>query len=203
MVSLMSRKPFSQACENNKTPILAVLRNAFSDVTEVLEVGSGTGQHAVYFAGHLPHVIWQPSDVADYLPGIRLWIEEAELSNVKSPLALNVLDAVWPVSEAQAVFTANTLHIMGKPEVECFFDKLDKVLMPGGKFCCYGPFNYAGRFTSESNARFNDWLYAQNPKSAIRNFEWVELLANRSGLQLVADHQMPANNRLLEWAKVR
>lgn len=197
----MIPKPFSQACENNKTPILNVLKDAFAGVETVLEIGSGTGQHAAYFAKHLSHVIWQPTDVAEYLPGIQLWLDEAQLKNLKAPFALNVLDIDWPVLKTHAVFTANTLHIMGKKEVECFFKRLADVLVPGGKFCCYGPFNYGGRFTSESNARFNDWLYSQNPKSAIRDFEWIECLAHAAGLELVKDHGMPANNRLLEWLK--
>jgi len=197
----MSTKPFSQACENNKMPILTALKNAFADVSEVLEIGSGTGQHAVYFAEHLPHLVWQPSDVPAHLAGIQLWLDEAQLSNIKSPLALNVLDNSWPISKTEAVFTSNTLHIMGRSEVEQFFQKLGDILLPGGKFCCYGPFNYGGRFTSESNARFNDWLFQQNPKSAIRDFEWIESLANKEGIELVEDHEMPANNRLLEWLK--
>jgi len=197
----MTQKPFSQACENNKAPILTVLKTAFAGVSDVLEIGTGTGQHAVYFAEHLPHVSWQPSDVAEHLPGIKLWLDDAQLSNIKPAMALNVLDERWPVTRTQAVFTSNTLHIMGKTEVQRFFKKLGEILTADGKFCCYGPFNYGGQFTSESNARFNDWLYQQNPKSAIRDFEWIEALANAVGLQLVADHEMPANNRLLEWQK--
>ena len=197
----MTQKPFSQACENNKGSIFNVLKTAFADVSDVLEVGTGTGQHAVYFAERLPHVSWQPSDVEEHLSGINLWIQDAQLANINTPIALNVLDETWSMSCTQAVFTSNTLHIMGKPEVQCFFEKLSEVLVPGGKFCCYGPFNYGGQFTSESNARFNDWLYMQNPKSAIRDFEWIELLANAAGLELIEDHEMPANNRLLEWGK--
>jgi cyclopropane fatty-acyl-phospholipid synthase-like methyltransferase len=197
----MTQKPFSQACENNKGPILKVLKSAFADVDEVLEIGTGTGQHAVFFAEHLAHLSWQPSDVAQHLSGIKLWLQDAQLSNINSPVALNVLDEIWPVARAQAVFTANTLHIMGESEVVRFFEKLAEVLAEGGKFCCYGPFNYAGKFSSDSNARFNDWLAMKNPKSAIRDFEWIESLAKAAGLQLVADHEMPANNRLLEWGK--
>ena len=199
----MTQKPYSQACENNKAAILEVLKKAFSDVSDVLEIGTGTGQHVVYFAKHLAHIHWQPSDVAEHLPGINVWLDDAQLSNIKRPLALNVLDEHWPITSSQAVFTANTLHIMGKAEVERFFIKLGELLGDGGKFCCYGPFNYGGQFTAQSNARFNDWLYAQNPNSAIRDFEWIESLANGVGLQLVEDHEMPANNRLLVWQKIR
>lgn len=198
----MPQKPFSQACENNKTAILQVLKKAFAGANNLLEIGSGTGQHAVYFAEHLPHLQWQPSDQQQYLPGIKLWLQEARLANLNSPLQLNVLDEPWPVSATDAVFTANTLHIMAKHEVERLFEKLADVLLPAGKFCCYGPFNYGGRFTSQSNAHFNDWLLLQNPQSAIRDFEWIASLASAAGLRLLADHAMPANNRLLEWQKV-
>ena len=199
----MTQKPFSQACENNKHAILSILKSAFADVNEVLEIGTGTGQHAVYFAEHLPHLNWQPSDVSAYLPGINLWLQDAQLANIRPTVALNVLDENWPISSTEAVFTANTLHIMGKQEVVRFFEKLGEVLLPGGKFCCYGPFNYGGQFSSASNARFNQWLYQQHPDSAIRDFEWIETLANTAGLTLIEDHEMPANNRLLEWATVK
>ena len=198
----MTQKPFSQACENNKTPILSVLKTAFLDVNDVLEVGTGTGQHAVHFAKYLTHLNWQPSDVAQHLLAINLWRQEANLSNLKQPVVLNVMDDVWPVASVDAVFTSNTLHIMGKQEVIRFFEKLGDILISGGVLCCYGPFNYGGQFTSQSNARFNDWLAAQNLQSAIRDFEWIESLANGVGLQLIADHAMPANNRLLQWQKI-
>ena len=194
-------KPFSQACENNKAPILAVLASAFSEVNEVLEIGSGTGQHAVWLASHLSHLRWQPSDRADNIPGMQLWFNEAGLTNLLPPLELDVTQTPWPVTQVEAVFTANTLHIMGWPEVETFFDRLGQVLKPGGKLCIYGPFNYGGVYTSDSNARFDQWLAQQSPHSAIRDFEQVEQLAAQIGLRLVADHSMPANNRLLEWQR--
>lgn len=194
-------KPFSQACENNKAPILSVLDNAFADVAAVLEVGSGTGQHATYFAKHLQHLIWMPTDLAENLPGIQLWLDDAELDNLKTPMALDVCSIPWPVAPVGGIFTANTLHIMGEPEVEKFFEGVSYALVSGGRLCVYGPFNYAGEFTSDSNARFNDWLYQQNPKSAIRDFEWVNGLAAEAGLELIEDHTMPANNRLIEWKR--
>ena len=193
-------KPFSRACENNKEPILTVLKQAFAEVKSVVEVGSGTGQHAVYFAAHLPHLRWQPTDLAENLPGMQLWFDEVELPNLNMPRVVDVSNLPWPLAPVEAVFTANTLHIMGKPEVELFFQGLGDLLLPGAKLCIYGPFNYNGCFTSDSNARFNDWLYQQNPKSAIRDFEWIRELAGKIGLTLVKDHQMPANNRLLEWS---
>lgn len=197
----VKEKPFSQACENNKDPILRVLRSAFAGTKRVLEVGSGTGQHAVYFAQHLSHLLWQPSDRAENLPGIQLWLEAYKLTNMLPLLELDVTMANWPITQVDALFSANTLHIMGTSEVALFFEKVDQVLLSGGKLCVYGPFNYQGQFTSESNARFNQWLYQQNPKSAIRDFEWIDGLAGKIGLTLLQDHAMPANNRLLEWQR--
>ena len=134
-------KPYSDACERNREPILEVLRQWFSAPGTVLEIGSGTGQHAVYFAQHLPHLTWLATDRAENLPGIRLWFEEAGLPNLRGPQQFNVLDAAWPVSDVAYVFSANTAHIMGWPEVEAMFAGVGTALRPGGKFCLYGPFN--------------------------------------------------------------
>ena len=194
-------KPFSQACENNKDPILSVLKRVFHSPCEVLEIGSGTGQHAVYFAEHLPHVTWQPSDQVVHLPGIDLWINEAKLKNIKAPLALDINQKPWPVSGIDAVFTANTLHILSWESVQVFIESLGEVMCPGAIFCCYGPFNVGGAYTSESNARFDVWLKEQNPLSAIRDLEAVKSLAGDAGIKLKEDIEMPANNKLLIWEK--
>lgn len=194
-------KPFSQACENNKGPILAVLKGAFRDAVEVLEVGSGTGQHAVHFARHLPRLRWQPTDLAGNLPGMRLWLDEARLAGIRDPIVLDVVDLPWPVEPVDAAFSANTLHIMGKPAVECFFEGMASALAARGTLCVYGPFNYGGRHTSESNELFDRFLSQQDPGSALRDFEWVNSLAEGAGLELVEDHTMPSNNRLLQWRK--
>ncbi len=194
-------KPFSQACENNKGPILSVLKRVFHSPCEVLEIGSGTGQHAVYFAEHLPHVTWQPSDQVVHLPGIDLWINEAKLKNIKAPLALDINQKPWPVSGIDAVFTANTLHILSWESVQVFIESLGEVMCPGAIFCCYGPFNVGGAYTSESNARFDVWLKEQNPLSAIRDLEAVKSLAGDAGIKLKEDIGMPANNKLLIWEK--
>lgn len=194
-------KPFSQSCENNKEPILAVLKAALRDASLVLEIGSGTGQHAVHFARNLPHLTWQPSDMPENIPGMKLWFEEANLPNIKEPIVLNVADALWPIEEADAIFSANTLHIMSKSQIECMFEGIEQRLAPGGKLCIYGPINYGGKYTSKSNESFDAWLKGQDPKSGIRDFDWVNSLAEKAGLKLVHDHEMPANNRLLEWRK--
>lgn len=194
------QRPFSQACENNKTAILEVLKTHFLQVEGVLEVGSGTGQHAVFFAQQLPHLQWQPADQAEYLDGIEAWRSWAQLPNVLAPLILNV-NQPWPVSTTPAIFSANTVHIMSWAEVEKFFATINTVLSPSGVFCLYGPFNYAGQYTSESNANFDQWLKARDPLSGIRDFEAIDKLALQSGLSLVKDYPMPANNRCLVWVK--
>ena len=195
----MMEKPFSQSSENNKDYILNVLKEAFQDTNSVLEIGSGTGQHAVHFARNLPHLNWQPSDIEINLPGIGLWLYEAGLPNIKEPVSLDVNKLPWGVGKFEGLFTANTLHIIAKAEIENFFQGIAQVLKDHGTLCIYGPFNYDGEYTSPSNERFDGWLYRQNPKSAIRDFEWVNSLAENVGLVLTQDHEMPANNCLLEW----
>jgi len=198
----MIDKPFSESCEQNREPILAVLREVFADRSRLLEIGSGTGQHAVYFGAELPHLRWQTGDVPQYHPGIRLWLTEAALPNVLAPIALDVNDGGWHSGRYDAVFSANTLHIMGWPEVERFFAGVGAVLAPGGVLVVYGPFNYNGTYTSESNARFDGWLKQRDPASGVRDFEAVDALAQSQGLVLQQDIAMPANNRSLVWQKI-
>ncbi|MBT9541116.1 DUF938 domain-containing protein [Thiobacillus sp.] len=197
----MIDKPYSESCEQNREPILAVLRVAFADRHRVLEIGSGTGQHAVYFAAELPHLVWQTADVRAHHPGIHAWLNEAALPNVLPPLELDVNQRPWPSGSYDAVFSANTLHIMGWPEVERFFAGVGALLEPGGVQVVYGPFNYNGQFTSESNARFDVWLKARDPASGVRDFEAVDALARAQGLVLQHDIAMPANNRSLVWQR--
>ena len=197
----MSEKPFSQACENNKRPILAVLRRHLAGVGHVLEIGGGTGQHAVFFASELRHLVWQTSDVLEHHDGIRAWIEEAQLANLRPPLGLDVTIRPWPVARTDAVFSANTAHIMSWPVVESFVAGGAEVIGPKGLFLLYGPFNYDGAYTSGSNARFDQWLKERDPRSGIRDFEAVDGLARAAGMQLVEDNAMPANNRLVVWQR--
>jgi cyclopropane fatty-acyl-phospholipid synthase-like methyltransferase len=194
-------KPYSDACDRNREPILEVLRRHFSDRHRVLEIGSGTGQHAVHFAAALPQLIWQPSDRDEHLAGIRLWLDEARLPNVPAPLSLDVRGP-WPQARFDAVFTANTLHIMSWEEVQALFAALPAVMTDDAVVAIYGPFNYGGAFTSPSNAAFDATLRRRSPQSGIRDFEAVDQLAQSIGLKLAQDCAMPANNRTLVWQRL-
>lgn len=194
-------KPFSQSCENNKRPILQIIQSVFQRSENVWEIGSGTGQHACYFADNLPQLIWQTTDRQENLLGINQWIEETKLKNLPSSMALNVKDESWPCKTMEAVFTANTLHIMHWDEVECFFVGLGKYLSNNALVCIYGPFNYQQNYTSESNEQFDLWLKKGDPKSGIRDFEDIKQLAKSVGLMIQNDFVMPANNRLLVFQK--
>jgi|TARA_B110000091_G_C13710454_1_gene430231 cyclopropane fatty-acyl-phospholipid synthase-like methyltransferase len=196
-------KPFSQACENNKKSILAKLILAFAQSKHILEIGTGTGQHAVYFARHLPKLNWQTSDLLINHQGINQWIDEFPANNIQRPIPID-LNLPWPscpLKTIDGIFTANTLHIVSWSLVIQFFKGIASQLSAGGTICIYGPFNYKGQFTSDSNANFDLWLKEINVNSGIRDFEAIVALARTVKLQLLADHEMPANNRLLVFTK--
>lgn len=193
--------PFSEACERNKGPILDVLREAFADRRRVLEIGAGTGQHAVHFARHLPQLRWQPTDRAEHLEGLAARIAAEGPPNLEAPVEFDVLCEPWPPLSGDAVFSANTLHIMSWPAVVALFAGLPRVLGAGGLLAIYGPFNYGGRFTARSNEDFDRSLRERDPGSGVRDFEAVDALARQSGFELVEDCAMPANNRLALWRR--
>lgn len=181
---------------------MAVLQEVFADRRRVLEIASGTGQHAVHFGRALPHLTWQTSELAHNHAGIGMWLEEAQLPNVLPPVEIDVNAAEWPVGPVDAVFNANTVHIVGWPEVERMFAGIGRVLAIGGVLAIYGPFNYGGAFTSDSNESFDAWLKGRDPRSGVRDFEAINQLAQERGLQLLEDVAMPANNRTLVWRRV-
>lgn len=199
---LALEKPYSEACERNKTPIQVILHGVFDVPGHILEIGSGTGQHAVHFGATLPHLTWQTSDLSENHAGIRMWLDEAQLSNVLPPITLDVAGA-WPDQEFDGIFTANTLHIMPWETGQMLLEGAARILKQRGKLVIYGPFNYGGAYTSESNARFDEWLKNRDPRSGIRDFEAMTACASLHGLRLSADHAMPANNRILVFSKVR
>jgi hypothetical protein len=194
-------KPHSEACERNREPILQVLRQWFTQPGTALEIGAGTGQHAVHFAGGLPHLEWQPTDCEENLAGIGLWVSEAALPNLRAPLKLDVRDSEWPVQTADYIFSANTAHIMSWAEVESMFAGVARVLRTRGLFALYGPFNRDGHFTSASNQAFDASLRVRDPKMGLRDDQALQALAREHGLRFTGEHAMPANNRLLLWTR--
>ncbi len=193
--------PSSEACERNKDPILEVLRRAFAAKLQVLEIGSGTGQHAVHFAAQLRHLTWHPTEQLSYLPDLAARVKLQGTRNLRPPTVLDVRQPVWPLRSVDAIFTANTLHIMSWPAVMAMFQGLDAVLQPGGVLCIYGPFRYDGGYTSKSNEEFDRMLQERDPQSGLRDVGDVTALGAQQGMRLQADHNMPAHNRLLEFEK--
>jgi len=194
-------KPYSESCDQNRDPILSILQKIFSHKKHILEIGSGTGQHAVYFAKQMPHLIWQTSDQKTYHEGINQWLDEAKLENTRKPIALNVSTDTWPELDIDAIYSANAVHIMSWDNVVDFIKNAGQLLPNKGLLVLYGPFNYNHQYTSESNARFDAWLKARDPQSGIRNFEDLNQLAKAAGLVFQEDFSMPANNRILVWEK--
>ncbi|QDG77530.1 DUF938 domain-containing protein [Labrenzia sp. PHM005] len=200
--------PFSAAADRNKDVIRDTLRPILEKRHRVLEIGSGTGQHAVHITTALPHITWQCSDLAENIPGITERLNASENPRTPAPLALDVAETPWPLpapdtSQAfDAIFTANTLHIMSFGHVEQFFGRVAEVLSTKkGVLCVYGPLKYGGDFTTESNAAFDVQLKDWNPVSGIRDFEALDALAQNAGLTFSADHKMPANNQLVVWER--
>lgn len=179
--------------------------DAYADRSSVLEIGSGTGQHAVHFARHLAHLQWHPSELPECIPALRARLDVEGFANIARPLELNVSKHPWLDKDdhpaIDAVFTANTLHIMSWPDVEHFFAGVGALLSRSGVLCIYGPFQYGGQYTSQSNANFDRFLRNRDPSSGIRDFDDITKLAENHGLRLCDDHSMPANNQLLVWVK--
>ena len=194
-------KPFAESCVQNQQVILEVLKTVFTEPGKVLEIGSGTGQHAVYFTENLPHLEWQPSDLADQHAGMQMWLDEVAHNRIKAPLTIDVDYGPWPVADIDYVYTANTTHIISSPQVENMMKYIGDCLKKGGLFVQYGPFNYNGAYTSESNARFDLWLKQRDAGSCIKHFETIQQLADENGMRLYRDVEMPANNRILIWEK--
>ena len=193
-------KPHAPSCERNREPILAVLRDRLADRHSVLEIGSGTGEHAVHFAAAMPWLSWQTSERAENLAGIQAWLDDTALANTPAPLALDVGRA-WPSGRWDAVFSANTLHIMSWAEVEQLFAHLAEVTTDDALLIVYGPFNYDGHYSSDSNAGFDQWLKARGSHMGIRDAEAVDALARQTGFVLIDDVAMPANNRCRVWQR--
>ena len=199
----MSEKPNAPATERNREAILQVLQSEFRDTKSVLEIGSGTGQHAVYLARELPYLTWQCSDREINHAGINAWIADAGLGNVLRPLALDVQDTETLSTAYDAVFSANTAHIMSFQAVECMFRIVGSCLAEEGVFCLYGPFNQDGTFSSPSNEKFDASLKAQDAAMGIRDLADLDALAEANGMRRIRLYAMPANNNIAVWQKTR
>ncbi len=199
----MNKKPYAQACVKNGPPILGVLRQRLPDHGRVLEIASGTGQHAIYFGKALPGIEWQTSDLKGMHSGMQQWLDEAKLGNVLSPLFLDVMADVWPEKNYDAVFSANSAHIMPTEAVEKMFFGVARVLAQGGLFFLYGPFMYAGKHSSDSNYLFDCWLKSNDPQRGVRDVDWLKKIALTVNVRLLEDVEMPANNRMLVWCVER
>lgn len=195
-------RPFSQACENNKQAILDVLLRTLPPSGLVLEVGSGTAQHVLHFSRSLPNLEWLPSEQPSNLNTLLAGLEGLAPANILAPLVLDAGQLPWPVSGVDAMISANTLHIMPFEAVEQFMKGAAQVLKSGAPLCVYGAFKYKGKFTTPSNAAFDEWLKQRDPRSGIRDFEQVNTWAEENGLAFEADHALPANNQLIVWRKV-
>ncbi len=194
-------KPFAESSEQNKQPILSVLRPELATNRRVLEVGSGTGQHAVYFAEQMPHLTWVCSDLEENHAGISMWLDEAGLPNIEGPMLLDAREQ-WPDMDVDAIFSANAVHIMSWHAVVSLMNNVGRTLDVGGKLYLYGPFMYDGRHTAESNASFDIWLKQRDPLSGVRDVSEINKLLGEHDMQLTNDYEMPVNNRILVWQKV-
>jgi cyclopropane fatty-acyl-phospholipid synthase-like methyltransferase len=195
-------KPCSQACINNRDPILRVIEPLLKDYARVLEIGSGTGQHAIYFANRMRHLTWIVSDLPANHPGISAWLSDVDSPNIQGPLSLDVHSPQWQVGAVDAVFSANTAHIMDTSAVQAMFTGTGRILSDGGLFLLYGPFCRGGQQTSDSNLRFDRFLRAQDPSMGIRDLDWLTMVAAEASLGLQEEVAMPANNMTLIWRKL-
>jgi SAM-dependent methyltransferase len=200
-MDLEAQKPHSVACDRNQGPIGDELERIVHPGDLIWEIASGTGQHAVYFGARFGDIVWQPSDRDEMHPGIRMWLEEAALPNVREVLSFDLFDSVTPVTEASVVFCANTIHIAPWEAGQRIFGHAARALKPGGMFVVYGPYRYADRPLEPSNEKFDQWLKSVDPARGIRLFEEVQEYASAAGFELVEDIAMPANNRLIRWVR--
>ncbi len=194
-------KQHAPACDRNQSYILEILQGILPGKKKLLEIGSGTGQHAAYLAPHFPGLSWYPSDLEENLASINAWRDESSVTNVESARALNLATGLWPVTSCDAVVCINTIHIISWELVEKLFTGVGNVLSKDGVFYVYGPYEYENESLSESNVNFNEWLRQRDPASGIRKFENVNELARKNDLIFQFDKSMPANNHSIVWKK--
>ncbi|MBW7860470.1 MAG: DUF938 domain-containing protein [Rhodocyclaceae bacterium] len=189
------RRKFAPSVARNRDFILPILRRVLPATGMVLEIGSGSGEHAVHFARHLPELVWQPSDAdPEALDSIADWVAEARLPNLLPPLRLSLTQEDWPVRAIEAVLAINVLHFSPPESTQALFHGAAGVLGAGGVIYCYGPYRRRGRHTAPSNERFDEWLRGVDARFAVRDLETVEAEARKAGFHLEEIIDMPANN---------
>lgn len=199
----MKEIPFSEACERNKETILSVLKKVISPVhRNVIEIGAGTGQHATFFARAFPQLRWTPTETSENLPHLNRVVQESGIKNLTPPFKMRIGEDDFAIRTYDVIYTANTLHIISWKDCKTLIKLMGHRLQEGGLAIIYGPFNYGGQFTSQSNEEFNDWLKKRDPASGIRNFEDVHNAMEKNGFELVNDYEMPANNRTLVYRRL-
>ena len=190
--------------ERNREPILAALEEILGQArpSELLELGSGTGQHAAYLAPRLPWLgQWRPTELEERLPSVRAWREASGADNLEEPVALDVGWRRWPVERADVILTINTLHIVPWEGVLAMIEGVGRTLRAPGWFVAYGPFRFGDRPLETSNERFEAWLQQTDPRRGLRRFERVDEACRAHGLQFGGDLPMPANNHVLWWIR--
>lgn len=198
---MMQAPSFSAAAIRNSEPILGVLRTELADCRSVFEIGSGTAQHAIYFATAMPELEWQTSDLAEYHDLIRARLHEAGLPNVQPPLLIDLESPPDLDASFDAVYSCNTMHIMSMEAVRNLLPFVARMLRRGGTFCYYGAFRRSGGYTTESNAAFDRSLRDRDPRMGLRDLEEIDRLAAVAGLEREHLYAMPANNLLVTWIR--
>ncbi len=195
-------KRFAPATERNREAIAAVLADELPGRGRVLEVASGTGEHAVYFAGRFPALEWQPSDPdAEAIASIAAWRDDAGLANLQAPVLLDAAATRWPLDAADAVLCVNMVHISPTKATEGLFAGAKRVLPSGAPILLYGPYLEEGVETALSNVSFDASLKARDPRWGLRDTGWVDAIASNNGFGRARRAQMPANNIMLIYRR--
>jgi len=197
----MTIRTTAPAAARNSAAILGVLRTELRTSACVLEIGSGTGQHAVFFGAAMPALTWQTSDLAEQHADIDAWLADASLSNVLAPLEIDVRTARAENESYDAVFSANTAHIMHYAAVESMFAFVSRALRDRGLFVLYGPMRRNGRFNTHSNAIFHRSLQSRDAGMGIRDLEDLDSMAESGNMRRVRLYAMPANNHVIIWRR--
>ena len=191
---------FSDACERNKIPILKVLNEELDSGT-VLEIGSGTGQHSVFFSKEIPSIKWYPSDTISNFESLNAFVTNYQNKNLQTPLIIDITQDEWIDFNVDYVFTSNTFHIINNALLTFFFYQCSKVIKANGKLIIYGPFKFDNQFNSPSNQTFDELLKESDSFSGLKNFEEIVSIALKFDFKFSKKYEMPAYNNILVFKK--